>query len=107
MTKFQKTYGMSANGTCLQDYMVASYSDLVEVFGEPTYEDDTRHEKVNFEWVLTDGENVVTIYNWKDYDGGTTAMSSTDYEWHIGGRSKMSAWNLQEFFQSQLEKVSV
>jgi len=105
MTKFQKTSGMSACGTCLQDYMVASYYDLVKVFGEPTYEDDTRDEKVNFEWVLTDGENVVTIYNWKDYDGGRTALDDSSYRWHLGGRNKMSALDLQEYFTAKLNEV--
>lgn len=105
MTKFQKTSGMSACGTSLQDYMVASYYDLVKVFGEPTYTDGYVDEKVNFEWVLSNGKNVVTIYNWKDYDGGRRAQDDLNYRWHIGGHNSLAASDLIEYFHNELNEV--
>ena len=94
--------GGCANGTCLQDYMVASYDQLVQAFGEPTYGDASADGKVNVEWVLTiENENesyVATVYNWKDYDGGREARTNPEYRWHIGGHSSMAALILKEEF---------
>lgn len=105
MLKFRKTDGNEACGTCLQDYMTASFDTLVAIFGEPTYDITDRDEKVNFEWVLTDGFDVVTIYNWKDYDGGRRAQSDDSYEWHIGGKSKIHALKLKSYISNKMNEV--
>jgi len=64
----------------------ASVNDLIEVFGEPTIQDNTGDYKTNFGWHLeTSNGNVFTVYDWKEYrklDLGETI------EWHIGTHSK-------------------
>jgi len=81
------------NFTSLQGHVPATYQRLVEVFGEPTYLDPSDDGKVNTEWELT-GYNLfgdpmpVTIYDWKEYDGGQRSRSGLKYEWHIGGTDR-------------------
>lgn len=91
MTKLIKfTRGGDAGGTCLQECLDTSYSNLVACFGEPTHPGDGY--KVDAEWVLTfPGGIVATIYNYKtgpSYLGadGTPVADITD--WHVGGHSR-------------------
>jgi len=73
--------GGNASGTCLQGYVKTTYSDLVAIFGEPTYRGG---DKTTAEWVITFGRGkdkvVATIYDWKEYE---TPMG--EYNWHVGG----------------------
>jgi len=75
--------GGNVNGTCLQGYVTTTYSDLVAIFGEPTYRGG---DKTTAEWVVTFGRGkdkvVATIYDWKEYE---TPMG--EYDWHVGGHS--------------------
>ena len=64
----------------------ASVEQITEMFGEPSYEDNTGHGKVNFEWDMEtiDGD-VFTIYDWKEY----RSLKLTEIiEWHIGANSR-------------------
>ena len=85
MTKF--TMGGDANGTGLQGYVKTTYSDLVAIFGEPTYRGG---DKTTAEWVITFGRGkdkiVATIYDWKEYE---TPMG--EYNWHVGGANFMAS----------------
>lgn len=107
MSQYEIYEGGSANMTSLQGYVAASYDDLVELFGEPTYT-GSYDDKVDFEWVLTivDHENdethVATLYNWKDYDNGLEAQSNPFYEWHIGGHSALVASVLEEYINEKV-----
>lgn len=81
------------NFTSLQGHIAATYQELVDVFGEPTYLDPSEDGKVNTEWELTGfdmfGDRMpVTIYDWKEYDGGERSRSGLKYEWHIGGTKR-------------------
>ena len=71
------------NGTSLVGYVTASYSELVEKFGEPDFGPNAGGDKVTCEWALEfeDG-TVAIIYDWKQYE---TPMGA--YRWHIGGNS--------------------
>ena len=73
------------NGTCFQGDFRAHYTDLIKLFGKPTFE-DTSDGKVQAEWVLQfkDGR-MATIYDWKQYD--TEIIHVRD--WHIGGHNKI------------------
>jgi len=71
--------------TSLQGYIQATYQELVEVFGDPTYSEPSGDEKVNTEWDLFIDDTRVTIYDWKDYDFGKRSRSGQPYRWHIGG----------------------
>ena len=78
--------------TSLQGYIEATYGELVAVFGDPTYlrEVGDVEDKINTEWEFSGynwygEETPITIYDWKDYDGGFASRSGETYRWHIGG----------------------
>lgn len=95
--------------TSLQGYLVSSYADLVKVFGHPQCTETSGDGKVDIEWELKiedkefETTRNVTIYNWKDYDGGYAAMSNSQYEWHIGGMSSMDAIQLKQYYENKME----
>lgn len=61
------------------------YSDLVRIFGEPTYNEESGDGKTQVEWcVLMDGK-YFTIYDWKTYNREFT-LNGLDV-WSIGGSS--------------------
>jgi hypothetical protein len=97
--------------TSLQGYITASYADLVKVFGEPQNTETSGHGKIDIEWELEvhdyefNSISPLTIYNWKDYDGGTTAKTQSDYRWHVGGERKIVASYVEEYFKNLLEFV--
>ena len=93
--------------TSLQGYIEASYEDLVKVFGEPMHE-TSGDGKVDIEWELQvedydfNSISPLTIYNWKDYDGGLAAKTNKDYRWHIGGVSMVAASYVSDYFNNKL-----
>jgi len=82
-----KKTNSSTNGTSFHDVTIsASVQDLINVLGEPTIQDNTGEDKVNFEWDLeTDEGDVFTIYDWKEY---RELDLNERIEWHIGAHSK-------------------
>ncbi len=78
----------SANpvGTSLQGYLRGySYSQLIEAFGKPTYNEPSGDDKVQFEWVFNFKGKTFTLYDWKTYDR-EYSMNELD-TWNIGGKS--------------------
>jgi hypothetical protein len=77
----------STNGTSFHDVVIrARVEDLISVLGEPTIQDNTGEDKVNFEWDCeTEDGDVFTIYDWKEYRKLETGEFIT---WHIGAHSK-------------------
>jgi hypothetical protein len=78
----------SVNGTSFHDSVIrTTVNKLVEVLGEPTVQDNTGEDKVNFEWdcETKDGE-VFTIYDWKEYK---IIHGEELIEFHIGGYNKI------------------
>ena len=81
--------------TSLQGYSVeATYSQLKQLFGKPSFDTGDPYAKVQTEWCIqgkvffkdedgeTDYEYVeATVYNWKT--GGSTP--TYEYQWHVGG----------------------
>jgi len=53
------------SGTSLQGYINATYSQLIEALGEPTYDEPSGDDKVQVEWVVEFNDNFFTIYDWK------------------------------------------
>ena len=94
--------------TSLQGYIQASYADLVKVFGHPQCTETSGDGKVDIEWELQIIDNEwdtvypITIYNWKDYDGGHAAMSSESYNWHIGGNAGIVSAYVNEYFEMEV-----
>jgi hypothetical protein len=78
----QKT-NKSACGTSFHGITVkATVNQLIQAFGEPTIQDNTGEDKVNFEWEMeTEDGTVFTIYDWKEY---RKLKLDEKIEWHIG-----------------------
>jgi hypothetical protein len=78
----------SANGTSFHFTTIrTTVNKLVEFLGEPTVQDNTGEDKVNFEWdcETKDGE-VFTIYDWKEY---RSIHGEELIDFHIGGYNKI------------------
>ena len=88
--------------TSLQGYVKASFDELVEVFGQPTYAEPSGDGKVETEWEMVEGETVFTIYDWKEYDNGARSRSGLAYRWHIGGRSREAV----DFVANRLNRIA-
>jgi hypothetical protein len=74
-----------ACGSSLKGYINATYFQLLEVLGEPTFSDASGDDKTQVEWVIKFGNSYFTIYDWKTYDREYT-LNELD-EFHIGGKS--------------------
>jgi hypothetical protein len=75
--------------SCLQGYVVATYDELANLFGAPTYDEPSGDGKVNTEWEFYRGNyGEIRIYDWKDYDGGERSRNGQPYKWHIGGKNQ-------------------
>ena len=71
------------------DLANVSYRELIEVFGEPTYNpEDSGDGKVNYEWVILHDDKMFTIYDWKTYDVDYTECELDT--WSIGGNDNPS-----------------
>ena len=94
--------------TSLQGYVKVSYDELVEVFGEPTFQSNWDYEprpvcgKIETEWELGIDDTPVTIYDWKEYDNGSRSRSGLAYRWHIGGTSRKAV----DIVSNRLNKVA-
>ena len=82
-----KTTIKSTSGTSFYDVTFkASVNKLINIIGEPTIEDNTGEDKVNFDWHMeTDEGDVFTIYDWKEY---RELDKNEPIEWHIGAKSR-------------------
>ena len=82
-----KSTSRSSSGTSFHYSTVrASVNELTKIIGEPTYVINDGEDKVNIEWELEDdNEDVVTIYDWKEY---RKIGYDEKIEWHIGGMSR-------------------
>ena len=93
----------SVGGTSLQGYMNATFDELFEEFGAPTYDEPSGDGKVDVEWCLRfDDGTLATIYNWKDYDNGERCKSGESYRWHIGGKSFDAVCLVSDLFEKNL-----
>jgi hypothetical protein len=83
----RRTLGIAFYGHTLY----CSYNDLVEILGEPQYNNNTsRRDNTNYEWeCITDAEDVIfTIYDWKEY---RQISKDEKIEWHIGAHTDMKS----------------
>ena len=89
-----KKTNQSTNGTSFQDVTFkASINQLTNIFGEPTIQDNTGEDKVNFEWEMeTDEGDVFAIYDWKEY---RKLDLDEQIEWHIGSNSRSISGDAQ------------
>jgi hypothetical protein len=99
-----KKTNSSTDGTSFQGVTIfTNVQDLTRAFGEPTIQDNTGEDKVNFEWDMeTDEGNVFTIYDWKEY----RKISDIEViEWHIGSFSKSTSIAGAHEVQKQLNDL--
>ena len=84
------------NGTSLQGYVEATYSELVAVFGAPSYgPDDEDSDKVTCAWELELENGIVaTIYDWKE-----ERTPRDNHRWHIGGYNPVAATLITSIFR--------
>lgn len=84
---------VSGSGTSYQGRVRASYSVLVDIFGEPH---ELNGDKTLAEWRFKDTETdvVFTIYDWKNY--GFSRFNVTD--WHIGGVDGKAVDTFHKFY---------
>ena len=89
-----KKTNSSTDGTSFQGVTIfANVQDLTRAFGEPTIQDNTGEDKVNFEWDMeTDEGDVFTIYDWKEY---RKLDLDEQIEWHIGSNSRSISGDAQ------------
>lgn len=89
-----KKTNLSTDGTSFQNVTFkASVNQLINVFGEPTIQDNTGEDKTNFEWDMeTDNGDVFSIYDWKEY---RKLDLNEQIEWHIGSHSRNIAGDAQ------------
>lgn len=59
------------------------YVQLVDLLGEPTWDEPSGDDKVQKEWVCKFGDEQFTIYDWKTYDEEYT-ITENDV-WSVGG----------------------
>ena len=72
----------------------ASVNQIISAFGEPTIQDNTGEDKVNFEWDMeTEDGEVFTIYDWKEY---RKLNLDQKVEWHIGAKGRLTSITAKE-----------
>jgi len=87
--------------TSFQGYISATFSELIEILGEPTYNLSDVLDKSNFEWCISFSGNVFTIYDWKS----SAAYSIQDRNlWHLGAEWRGNDITPSTWFQSELNK---
>ena len=83
----QETNGISFHGV----EFVATPDQLITLFGDWDYGNNTGDDKVNMEWICeTQSGEVFTIYDWKEYKSLHMDIPIT---WHIGAYN-MSVSNM-------------
>jgi len=93
--EFEKVESWKMTGTFFVDNLVATYDDLVKVFGKPY--GPSSDGKTRFNWVLEFGDGTLaTIYDYKHppFDGSSKIV------WHVGGHNN-AAWRrvISRFYQ--------
>ena len=102
MKKFKVLSIENANesGTSLQGYINATYSQLLETLGKPTYDEPSGDDKVQVEWVVEFKGNIFTIYDWKT--GSREYTENELMKFNVGGTTPATDF-IQEV-ESQINK---
>ena len=87
----------STSGTSLKGYIYITYSQLVDLLGQPTFPEQSGDGKVQVEWVVEYKGEIFTIYDWKTYDRYYTENILSKF--NVGGKSY--AIDFIEYLESQ------
>lgn len=60
-----------------------TYEELIEVLGEPTFNEPSEDNKVQVEWIVEYKGDIFTIYDWKTFNRDYTKNELTS--WSVGG----------------------
>jgi len=91
MKVFDEMIAPSVNGTSLVGYLEGfTFGNLVNVLGQPTFDEPSGDDKVQVEWVVEYDGEVYTVYDWKTYNREFTLNNLT--EWNVGGKSKATTF---------------
>lgn len=77
-----------------------TYSQMVELMGEPTFSEESGDGKIQKQWIIRDGNDIFTIYDWKTFDKDYT--ENVLVRWNVGGKS--SALNFIEKIEKKLHE---
>lgn len=115
IVRYDNNDGVSITGTSLQGKIETTYDELVEIFGEPTYDaEDSGDGKVSAEWTIEfiveiEGQYEIyedcvtaTIYDWKE---SSTPMGK--HNWHIGGTDYSSVECVYQAIADNVAKKAV
>jgi hypothetical protein len=91
----------SSNGTSLKGYVIAAYQDLLNVLGEPTFDEPSADSKTWQEWIVGYDQEIYTIYSWKQPENPADNPLET-IRWHVGGYS--SAFDFIDALEKELGK---
>lgn len=67
----------------LSGFIDTSFSELVDLLGQPTYDGSMLDNKINCMWLIRHKNNYFTIYDWKTHIAHT--LSAKSYRFHVGG----------------------
>jgi hypothetical protein len=91
--------------TAFSGYVEATYSELIEVLGEPTYNLSDVLDKTNFEWFVLFEGRIFSIYDWK-----CTASYSLQErtKWHLGAQWRQAQGLLpaEDFINEINERIA-
>jgi len=95
------TNNANTNMTGFKGEFPITYTELVEIFGQPNDGPNADLDKTTCEWRLQfeDG-TVATIY---DYKVGYTPMN--EYEWHIGGHDAQALVRVHDCIIQHRDKL--
>ena len=87
--------------TALSTYVSATYDELLQVLGQPTYDLNDGLDKSNFEWVIEFAGHFFTIYDWK-----CSASYSVQERnlWHLGAQWRNNDNAITLAFTTELNK---
>ena len=96
MPIIMKKNAQAGRGTCLQGYLHTDRKTLRAIFGNCNVAGDG--DRCQYEWGLSIGGTLVTIYDFKEPRG----VKATDsIQWHIGGASPAAVLMLKEYLHQQ------
>lgn len=85
---FETYYNANEQDCCLQGYVLATYNELVELFGQPDEPCDKITNSWNIQMRFSNMTVVSEIYDYKeDLSDGDRDRKEI---WHIGGSSEMN-----------------
>lgn len=95
---YQKNEDPTTVGTYKVGTINATYNQLVNLLGEPTFPEQSGDGKVQVEWVVEYKGDIFTIYDWKTYDRNFTQNGLKLF--HVGGKDY--ALDFIDYLESQI-----